>query len=78
MEPAHEIPSLELLLAQEGWVRALARKLVSRESEAEDVAQSAIAAALEHPPRSGENAPVLRAWLAQVARRLVIGGQCRG
>ncbi|MBK7641775.1 MAG: sigma-70 family RNA polymerase sigma factor [Planctomycetes bacterium] len=74
MEPAHEIPSLELLLAQEGWVRALARKLVSRESEAEDVAQSALAVALEHPPRSGESVPVLRAWLGQVARRLVIGG----
>jgi RNA polymerase sigma-70 factor (ECF subfamily) len=74
MEPAHEIPSLELLLAQEGWVRALARKLVGRESEAEDVAQSALAVALEHPPRSGESVPVLRAWLGQVARRLVIGG----
>jgi RNA polymerase sigma factor (sigma-70 family) len=75
MDPAHEIPSLELLLAQEGWVRALARKLVSRESEAEDVAQSALAVALERPPHSGESAPILRAWLAQVARRLVIGGE---
>ena len=75
MEPAAEIPSLELLLAQERWVRALARRLVSRDDEAEDVAQSALAVALERPPHSGENAPLLRAWLAQVARRLVIGAR---
>ena len=73
MSQPQDPPSLELLLAQERWVRELARKLVGPDPEADDVAQSALATAIERPPLSGESAPILRAWLAQVVRRPVIG-----
>lgn len=57
----------ELLLAQTGWLRALARQLVSDEHGAEDLTQETLLAALraERPKR----APV-RAWLAGIARNL--------
>jgi len=73
MKPTSDVPSLELLLAQQGWVRELARRLVGPDPEADDVAQAALVTAIERPPRSGESAPILRAWLAQVVRRLAIG-----
>jgi RNA polymerase sigma-70 factor (ECF subfamily) len=63
-----EVPMLERLLAQEGWLRRLARALVADASLADDVAQETWARVLERPPQSVE-AP--RAWLARVARRVV-------
>lgn len=54
----------ETLLADFGWLRALARKLVADEHLAEDLAQDAVVSALE---QSGGAAPS-RAWLASVLR----------
>ena len=42
--------SPEHLLSQIGWVRSLARRLVSDESVAEDLTQEVCVRALEHPP----------------------------
>lgn len=56
--------SLDTLLAQRAWVRALAVALVGR-ADADDLEQEAWLAALERPP--GDEAP--RAWLATVLRR---------
>jgi RNA polymerase sigma-70 factor (ECF subfamily) len=59
----------EALLAQAGWVRALALSLVRRPSEAEDAAQGVWLAALEHPPPELLASP--RAWLRAVLRNVV-------
>jgi RNA polymerase sigma-70 factor (ECF subfamily) len=59
----------EELLAQMGWVRALARSLLSDPSIAEDVAQDTWVAATERPPRARDGAG-LKAWLASVTRTL--------
>ncbi len=63
-----EAPMIERLLAQEGWLRRLARALVADASLADDVAQETWARVLERPPQSVESP---RAWLARVARRVV-------
>ncbi|MEQ8766652.1 MAG: sigma-70 family RNA polymerase sigma factor [Planctomycetota bacterium] len=55
----------ESLLAHAGWVRSLARTLVSDEHRAEDVVQQTWLLALQKPPRHAGN---LRGWLGQVAR----------
>ena len=55
----------EALLANAGWVRALALRLVHEEASADDVLQDTLTAAVEHPP--GAHVP-LRPWLARVAR----------
>ncbi len=60
----------ELLLAQTGWVRALARALVRDPSRAEDVAQEALLAAVARPPTEARTELLLRAWLARVVRNL--------
>ena len=60
-------PSPEALLEHADWVRALARRLVSDAHAAEDLAQEALATALERPPRHSHN---LRAWFASVLRSL--------
>jgi RNA polymerase sigma-70 factor (ECF subfamily) len=59
---------IETLLAHAGWLRALARHLVSDRLSADDVVQDTYLAALEHPPRKASGA---RAWLAAVARNVV-------
>ncbi len=59
---------IETLLADAGWVRALARRLVRDPSAADDLAQDALVAAWRHPPRAETNA---RSWLARVLRNLV-------
>lgn len=56
--------SPEELLAQTRWLRALARRLLNDPADAEDVAQEALVAALEHPPALGRP---LAPWLARVA-----------
>jgi len=58
------------LLAQTGWVRRLARRLLADEHAAEDVVQDTCLAALERPPAGGERQ--LRAWMAAVARNLAL------
>ena len=47
------------------WVRALARRLVLDDHQAEDLAQETWLAALRHPPESGRP---IRPWLAAVLR----------
>lgn len=59
----------EELLAQEDFVRRLARRLVSDEHGISDITQQAWLAALEHPPSSKG---VLRSWLSKVTRNLAI------
>src|SRR5688572_10063006 len=51
------------------FLMRLARGLLGDEHLAEDVAQEALAAALEHPPREPG---ALRAWLARTARNLAL------
>jgi len=58
---------VEELLAQMGWVRALARGLLADEGRAEDLVQETFRAALEARPSGG---PGLRSWLAAVLRHL--------
>ncbi|MEM9803149.1 MAG: sigma-70 family RNA polymerase sigma factor [Planctomycetota bacterium] len=60
--------SLEALLDERSWVRALARHLAADAHEAEDLAQDALAIAWERPPDHQEN---LRGWFAKVLRNLV-------
>lgn len=59
---------LEDLVAHDAWVRALARRLLTDENTAEDIAQNAMMAALERPPRKRA---AVRAWLGRVVRNLV-------
>ena len=54
---------LEDLLVHAGWVRGLARSLVTDPHAAEDVVQDTWVAALRTPPREDRN---LRAWLGRV------------
>lgn len=56
---------VESLLANAGWVRALARGLVGRDDLADDVVQETWLAAIESPPR---HAGALRSWLRSVVR----------
>ncbi|MEM9380411.1 MAG: sigma-70 family RNA polymerase sigma factor [Planctomycetota bacterium] len=63
------LPDIDLLLAQTGWLRSLARRLVGDPAAAEDLTQDTITTALEAPPRGGADPRVLRAWLAAVLRR---------
>jgi RNA polymerase sigma factor (sigma-70 family) len=59
------VPSAEELVAQAGFVRRLARSLLG--DEGDDLAQDALAAALERPPRVAVDP---RAWLTGVVRNL--------
>lgn len=56
---------LEALLAHAGWIRSLARTLVSDPNRADDLVQQTWVAALEHPPGPSVS---LRRWLAAVMR----------
>ena len=71
MASARSSIDTDLLLAQAGWVQALARKLVHDRERADDVAQEALLAALERPPLLAANERSLRAWLARVVRSVV-------
>ncbi len=57
----------EALLAQSGWVRALARHLTADAHAADDLAQDALTAALVHPAPGDRP---LRRWLAGIVRNL--------
>src|SRR5687767_7643748 len=61
-------PDPRVLLAEREWLRALARALVG-ESDADELSQEVVVAALE---RSPETRAGLRPWLARVARRLAL------
>jgi RNA polymerase sigma-70 factor (ECF subfamily) len=63
--PSPATPDLDLLLEHAGWVRALALRLASDSSSADDLVQSTWIAALERPPEPGTP---LRRWLAAVVR----------
>lgn len=65
MSPPDPVP--DILLAERGFLRALARELVADEHAADDVLQDAALAWLTHPPR---DAGAARAWLASVVRHL--------
>ena len=57
------------LLANAGNLRALARRLVADDHDADDVVQQTFVAAVERPPRA--DVP-LRPWLARVARNFAL------
>lgn len=59
--------SLEALLGDARWLRALSRRLVQDASAADDLLQDAWVAALEHPPADVEAG---RAWFERVLERL--------
>ncbi|GEM_PF-2232972 len=61
----------EQLLAQLGWVKALAHRLVVDPNVADDVLQRVCLLALENPPRDLSGEQGLRRWLSSATRRLV-------
>ena len=63
---------LEAILAQSGWVRAFAARLVRDPGEADDLAQEALLAAQRRVPEEREG---LRPWLARVLRNLAARGR---
>src|SRR5436190_16659164 len=63
------IPPQEVL-AQMGWVRELAARLVRSGADADDVAQDVWLAASETSPRSHAS---VRAWLAGITRNVALG-----
>ena len=72
MEPPSQ--RTEALLAQMGWVRELAARLVRDPHRADDVAQEAMTLALSSPGRTSgveQDDSRTRAWLARVVRNLI-------
>jgi RNA polymerase sigma-70 factor (ECF subfamily) len=65
MSPAHPSLSVETLLADAGWVRRLAARLVADPGSADELAQETLVAAWRHPPAHGTPS---RPWLARVLR----------
>lgn len=61
-QPASHL-SLDALLAEAGWLRSLARSLVSDPAAADDLVQETWLAALKHPPAADRP---LRPWLRTV------------
>jgi RNA polymerase sigma-70 factor (ECF subfamily) len=57
--------TVDALLAERAWVRALARSLVASEADVDDVEQETWLAAVRHAPAQGSRP---RAWLATVVR----------
>jgi len=68
MTPPEVATDMAALLADASWVRALARTLVHRSQDADDLVQDACLQALRRPPRHGDN---LRAWFQRVLQNLV-------
>jgi len=58
----------ESLLAHRTWLAHVARALVAKSDEVDDVIQQTYAQALTHPPHHATN---LRAWLGTIARNVV-------
>lgn len=59
----------EQLLAELGWVAALAHRLVSDPNVADDVLQRVCLVALEKPPRNVSGTAGIRRWLSTLTRR---------
>ena len=70
MEPSQPALSPESLLSSAGFVQSVARGLLRDPHSADDVAQEALLAAMERPPRSEHG---LRGWLAAVVRSIARG-----
>jgi RNA polymerase sigma-70 factor (ECF subfamily) len=70
MHPDRDVLRADELLAQLGWVRALAQRLVADPDVTDDVLQQVCLLALQQTPPSARTGPRLRAWLATVTRRL--------
>ncbi|TAH39395.1 MAG: sigma-70 family RNA polymerase sigma factor [Planctomycetota bacterium] len=68
---SESLPPLQVeeLLAESGWLRRLALRLVGDGGEADDLVQETWMRALERPPRD-QRSP--RGWLGQVARSLAV------
>ena len=65
----------EELLSNDGWLRALVRRLVSDEADVDDVVQATWARAYERPPDGRNDPRVLRSWLSRVAQNFARKGQ---
>jgi RNA polymerase sigma-70 factor (ECF subfamily) len=70
MKNARTTIDSELLVAQYGWVRTVARNLVRDRYRAEDVAQETLLAALVRTPPDVADEGRMRAWLGRVAFNL--------
>ncbi len=73
MAPRAVPVDVEHLLAQSGWARGLAQRLVRDPDLAEDVLQETWIAALERPPAAGS----LRSWLTVVVHNLSLRARRR-
>ncbi|MDZ4771648.1 MAG: sigma-70 family RNA polymerase sigma factor [Planctomycetota bacterium] len=73
-DPSRSPVDVERLLAERNWIQRLARSLVADPNAADDVAQDAWLAAIEHPPRHDGN---LRSWLAGLVRNTVSASRRR-
>ncbi|MCC6408398.1 MAG: sigma-70 family RNA polymerase sigma factor [Planctomycetes bacterium] len=69
IEPIKEPSPLDEVLAEEGFIRSLARKLARDDELANDVFQETLLAAIKRPRKS--NAP-LRSWIARVVHNRVV------
>src|SRR6185295_8646085 len=67
MTPTRPIDA-EVLLRHGKWLAQLARALVARDDEIDDVVQQTYVQALAQPPRDTRN---LRGWLGAIARNVV-------
>lgn len=65
----------EALLGHQGWVKALARRLVADVHGAEDLAQEVMTEALRRPPGFLAEGSRVRSWLGGVARNLARDGR---
>src|SRR5262245_21495357 len=69
MEPRAARLDQEALLANAGWLHALAASLVRDPATADDLVQDTWLVALQHPPR---NEGSTQAWLARVLRNFAL------
>jgi RNA polymerase sigma-70 factor (ECF subfamily) len=69
MDPLEGSIRLDELLANAGWMGALARSLVRNPADAEDIVQDTWLEALRHPPRDPAAA---EGWLARVLRNFAL------
>ena len=69
MEPTRAAGPLDEVLAEEGFIRSLAKKLAHDDELANDVFQETLLAAMKRPRKP--TAP-LRSWLARVVHNRVV------